>query len=164
MPEQLKNELIEQFRVRVFGESFSRIKICLEKLSEEQVWQAPNKSSNSVGNLILHLIGNGRQWIFSGLMDQKDDRNRAAEFEKNSACPKSELLQMMADFEKDCEILYKASIDLIEIRNVQVFQESGVSILVHVIEHMSYHTGQIALLTKLMVNEDLGFYGGMDLD
>jgi hypothetical protein len=32
------------------------------------------------------------------------------------------------------------------------------------VEHYSYHTGQIALLTKLMKNMDLRFYEGIDLN
>ncbi len=160
---ELKNQILEQFETRVFKESFSRIKICLDKLSEEQVWQAPNETSNSVGNLVLHLIGNGKQWIFSGLLGEPDTRDRASEFEASSACSKAELLDMMVDFERDCQILKESSFNLTETRPVQVFNESGTSILIHVIEHMSYHTGQIALLTKLFINEDLGFYADLKL-
>jgi uncharacterized damage-inducible protein DinB len=41
---------------------------------------------------------------------------------------------------------------------VQVFTEHGISILIHVVEYFSYHTGQIALLTKLLANKSLDFY------
>ena len=46
----------------------------------------------------------------------------------------------------------------------QGFVESGLSILVHVVEHFSYHTGQIAYIVKSRKNIDLGFYRGRDLN
>ena len=49
-------------------------------------------------------------------------------------------------------------------RSVQGFQFSGIGSIIHVVEHFSYHTGQIAVLTKLMVDQDLGFYSGLDLN
>jgi uncharacterized damage-inducible protein DinB len=38
------------------------------------------------------------------------------------------------------------------------------SILVHVVEHFSYHTGQIAYAVKAGKDLDLGFYRGVDLN
>ena len=49
-------------------------------------------------------------------------------------------------------------------RSVQGFNFSGIGILVHVVEHLSYHTGQIAFYTKQLKNEQLGFYGDIDLN
>ena len=45
----------------------SRIADCLGRLSEEQVWQRGSEVENSVANLVLHLCGNVRQWIISGV-------------------------------------------------------------------------------------------------
>ena len=42
----------QNFHKYVIKESISRIKQCLEKVTEEQVWQPPNQNSNSIGNLI----------------------------------------------------------------------------------------------------------------
>jgi uncharacterized damage-inducible protein DinB len=53
---------------------------------------------------------------------------------------------------------------LLKTRTVQGFEKNGIAIILHITEHYSYHTGQIALLTKLMTNEDLGFYKGLDLN
>ena len=53
--------------------------------------------------------------------------------------------------------------DLISVYPVQGFQESGLSILVHVIEHFSYHVGQIAYFVKARKGTDLGFYRGVRL-
>ena len=40
---------------------------CLDQLTDEQVWWRPSESMNSIGNLILHLCGNLRQWIVAGI-------------------------------------------------------------------------------------------------
>ena len=45
----------------------SKLLDCLSSLPEEEIWKRPNSHSNSVGNLILHLCGNARQWIISGI-------------------------------------------------------------------------------------------------
>ena len=54
--------------------------------------------------------------------------------------------------------------DLLKVRSVQGFEHSGTGIIIHVVEHYSYHTGQIAFWTKLLKDKDLGFYAGHDLN
>ena len=49
------------------------------------------------------------------------------------------------------------------VREVQGFQLSGVGVVLHAVEHFSYHTGQIAFWVKQMTQEELGFYEGIDL-
>jgi len=51
-----------------------RIEACVRSLSPEQIWWRANPASNSVGNLALHLEGNVRQWIVSGLGGAPDRR------------------------------------------------------------------------------------------
>ena len=47
---------------------------------------------------------------------------------------------------------------------IQGFDVNGFSAMVHVIEHFSYHTGQITLLTKWLTNKNTEYYGGLNLD
>src|SRR5882724_3718779 len=61
-------------------QSADRIGVCLGKLSEEQIWARGHQNENAVGNLVLHLAGNVRQWIISGLGGQPDTRQRDQEF------------------------------------------------------------------------------------
>lgn len=153
--------LIQEAKRRIFDESYERIYKCLELLTEEQVWERPNESLSSIGNLILHLCGNARQWIISGLGGVEDSRIRSREFQTNSKCSKWKLKRMMEDLKIEIEkVLDKLEEkELSRIRKVQVFEENGLSILVHVIEHFSYHTGQITWFTKMLTNEDLKYYG-----
>ncbi len=143
-----------------------RIEKCLGELSEEEVWQRPNEASNSVGNLILHLCGNIRQYIVSGLGQQPDTRARSVEFSVTEGFSKAELLQKLNETLQLADTVIQAADEnnLLTERTVQGFTMTGLAIVVHVVEHYSYHTGQIAFWTKQLRNQDLGFYAGINLD
>lgn len=149
----------------MFDECAPRIHRCLNMLPEEAIWRRPNPASNSAGNLVLHLCGNIRQWIGNGLGKLPDIRTRDAEFAEQGPIPRAELLrQLDAVMQTVDQVLNEVTLeDLSATRTVQVYEETGLSILVHVVEHFSYHVGQIAYLTKAYTGEDLGFYAGEDL-
>lgn len=158
-------EFREQIRFRM-EESRNRIRICLSELSEEELWKRPNASSNSVGNLILHLIGNITQWVRSSLGKEPDLRERDSEFSALGGSTKSQLLDRF-DATLDAALETIRTTDdatLTEMRSVQGFRHSGIGILVHVAEHLSYHTGQIGFWTKMLKDKDLGYYRGVDLN
>ena len=49
--------------------------------------------------------------------------------------------------------------DLLERRDIQVFEGvSGLAAVLHVVEHFSWHTGQIAWIAKQRTANDLGYY------
>lgn len=143
-----------------------RIEKCLDLLSEEEVWQRPNASSNSVGNLILHLCGNIRQYIISGIGKKPDSREREREFSTPGGFTKQQLLlELTQNVTEAANVINGADeADLLTERKVQGFSLTGISIIVHVVEHFSYHTGQIAFWTKLLRDDDLAFYGDEDLN
>ncbi len=158
--------LIEEVKRRLFEEGIPRIQKCLHELSEEEVWQRPNEQSNSVGNLILHLCGNVRQWIIAGLGHTTDVRQRQTEFDERGPISKAILLEKLAILETDVRatLINISAEDLVKYHKVQAFEETGVSILVHVTEHFSYHVGQITYFVKAIKNMDLGYYADMDLE
>lgn len=158
--------LIRETKRRIFQESIPRIKKCLNILSDEEIWQWANSHTPSIGNLVVHLCGNVRQWIGTGLGKLPDDRIRDREFEETSKVSKDELVQLLNDLQTDIEeVLDKLSKDTwTQPISVQGFNETGLSVLVHVIEHFSYHTGQIAYYTKVLKDTDLNFYEGRDLN
>jgi hypothetical protein len=73
-------------------ESVKKIKHCLNQLSDEQVWWRQTPSQNSIANIILHLCGNVRQWVVSGIGGEPDIRDRPREFSERQIIPKAELL------------------------------------------------------------------------
>ncbi|MEC7263534.1 MAG: DinB family protein [Bacteroidota bacterium] len=163
--QQLREELVWNAGYRM-NESLRMIKICLDKLSEDQIWQKPNESSNSIGNLMLHLCGNITQYGIASIKNEEDNRKRDEEFAVTSGYTKSELIQKLSDtIEEAKRAFFEAPLsELLRKRSVQGFNFSGVGNIIHVTEHLSYHTGQIALWTKLLENTDLGFFDGVDLN
>lgn len=166
MQHEIHQALVEEFNRRVFRESIPRIKKCLNVLTEDEIWQSPGATLSSIGNLVLHLCGNARQWICSGLGKQTDLRKRSLEFESGSRCSKSDLLEKLNILQKDLSIVlnHLPESEWLSVRPVQGFRENGLSILIHVIEHFSYHTGQISAYTKQIKSMDLGYYEGLDLN
>lgn len=164
--QQTRNAIIEEVLLRLYDESLPRILRCLEQLSEKQIWWRPNESSNSIGNLVLHLCGNVSQWIGSGLGGFPDTRTRQAEFDKREGIGSEELTQLLISTMEQIKpvISNLPAEELLHKRAVQTFEESGLSILIHVTEHFSYHTGQIAYITKMLTGNPLGFYEGIILE
>ncbi|MBC7775005.1 MAG: DUF1572 family protein [Phycisphaerae bacterium] len=143
-----------------------RIEKCLAELTEAELWQRPNPGSNSVGNLLLHLCGNITQYVLSSLGSQPDHRVRDAEFAAEGGFSKAELLEKLRQtVSHAAQIIQSTSREeMLRERTVQGFEMSGIAIAVHVCEHYSYHTGQIAFWVKLLKNRDLGFYAGVNLN
>ncbi len=161
----VSQEFISQSLLR-FNESTPRVITCLDKLSEQQIWQRPNPSSNSVANLVLHLCGNITQYIISSLGGEPDVRRRDEEFSPKEGTSRSELKTLMqSTSDKATGIIASCSEEeLLRSRMVQGFEMSGIGIVIHVVEHYSYHTGQISYITKQLLDVDLGYYGELDLN
>src|SRR5882672_8140753 len=83
---------ISEARRLLVEEYLPKIERCVEKLTDEQVWWRPNPESNSIGNLLLHLSGNARQWIVCGLGGEADERRRQSEFDAREGIHRAELL------------------------------------------------------------------------
>jgi uncharacterized damage-inducible protein DinB len=158
-------EFIEQSLYRM-GHNTVKIKSCVNALDEKEVWFCPNTNLNSVGNLILHLCGNIRQYIISSLGGGTDTRERDVEFSTTGGYGKAELAAKLDDTvtESKSFIEIASHENLLRSRIVQGMPHTGIGIIIHVTEHYSYHTGQIIFLTKLLKNIDLGFYSGIDLN
>lgn len=143
-----------------FQERLRRIEACVEKLSEEQIWGRRHEQENAVGNLLLHLSGNVRQWIIGGVGGAPDSRNRDAEFAQRDPLPAKELLARLRQTIEEADgILAKLSPqDLLTKRRIQAYDVTVLHAIYHVVEHFGQHTGQIMWITKRLTGEDLGFY------
>ncbi len=151
---------VENARTLLREEYLPKIERCLEQLSNEQIWWRPNPQSNSIGNLILHLCGNARQWIVCGLGNEADKRQRQTEFDKRGDLPREELLNLLKTTIADVDRIL-AGFDvwqLLEVYPIQGTQSTALAAIFHVTEHFSMHTGQIIMVTKILANLDLVFY------
>jgi uncharacterized damage-inducible protein DinB len=158
-------EFITQSILR-FEENTPKIERCLSEITEEELWHRPNASSNSIGNLLLHLCGNITQYVLSGLGNVEDKRERDKEFTSTAVLTKTELLTKLKSTVDAAVSIFKnlKEDEILRERSVQGYQLSAIGIIIHVVEHYSYHTGQIIFWTKLIKDKDLGFYSSLDLN
>lgn len=150
-----------EFRRRMNGEYVPRIRRCVELLGEERAWARPSPVVNSVANLLLHLTGNTTQWILATFGAVADARDRPAEFAARGGPSAADLVERLASVVDDaCDLVDSLSVDeLLRERTVQQrYRESGLSVVLHVLEHFSGHAGQIYAATKQATGQDLRFY------
>ena len=161
MPEaDVASAFVLQAREFLKNDYLPKIKRCLESLTDEQVWWRANPESNSIGNLLLHLSGNARQWIVSGLGGEVDHRERQSEFDERSVIPRKDLLARLEQTLEDVDRVLGGfdSKRLLDQHLIQGTEVTALEAIFHVTEHFSMHTGQIILITKLLTVKDLRFY------
>ena len=147
-------------------ENLRMILICFDKITEKDLWNKPSKKGVAFGNQIIHIVGNMTQYLMSALGEKKINRDRDKEFKIDKSMSKTYLINMLSQTIKESKkTIDKLSLEnLLKTRKIQVYRLSGIGCLIHAVEHFSYHTGQIAILTKNITNSDLGFYDGIDLN
>lgn len=151
---------ISQAKHHLTRDFLPKLRACVKLLSDEQIWWRANENTNSVGNLLLHLAGNVRQWIIAGMGTAEDTRKRDAEFSARGPIPGNELLEKLESAVTEA-VAVLDSVDrtrLLEKRPIQIYDVTGLQAIFHVVEHFSYHTGQIIYITRLLKNVDLKFY------
>jgi uncharacterized damage-inducible protein DinB len=157
---EIANAFVAQARAFLSSDYLPKIERCLEQLTDEEVWWRANQESNSIGNLLLHLSGNARQWIVCGLGGAPDQRERQEEFDQRALIQRSELLaklkQTIAEVDDALERFDPAQ--MLSARQIQGTEVTALEAIFHVVEHFSMHTGQIVLLTKQLTARDMHFY------
>ena len=141
-----------------------KIERSLELLTDEQIWWRANPQSNSIGNLLLHLSGNVRQWIVCSLGGAPDERDRDSEFAERHLIPRDELLARLKQTlsEADAALAKFDADKLLERHLIQGCDVTALAAIFHVVEHFSMHTGQIIMIAKMFAEVDLGFYDFID--
>lgn len=151
-------------RRKLVREYWPRLRGCVESLTLEQVWWRPHETSNSIGNLILHLNGNVRQWLVAPFDGLEDARDRPAEFAARQPLPSTELLDRLgATLDEASAVLSRLTeSDLRRTFQIQGYTVSGLEAVYQVVEHFGLHYGQVVYITKLVRGEHLGFYRELD--
>jgi len=143
---------LESLRNRITRVFPAQVRKCLEQLDDEQIWWRPNESSNSVGNLVLHLAGSLNLYLNRLIGGIPYTRDREAEFAERRHLPRAELLaafdEMVANAEKTfdgitVERLGDPSPDAP--KNLVVFED-----IISICAHIASHTGQILWITKML--------------
>jgi uncharacterized damage-inducible protein DinB len=144
-------------------ELISRIETCVEKLNPQQVWMRGSENQNAVGNLLLHLNGNVRQWILHGVGGRPDARDRDSEFRAENGAPDELLAALRMTVEQAVAVIRALPAQRLSERILpQNYDVSLLEAIYHVVEHFAGHTFQIILLTKMFTGEDLGFYAHLN--
>lgn len=145
-------------------QNLGKIEAAAAKLTPGQIWGRAHENENSIGNLLLHLSGNVRQWIVSGVGGAPDERDRAAEFAARGPVePREILARLRAAVEEAVSVLDGLEgADLLEQRRIQVFDVTLLHAIYHCVEHFSGHTGQILWIVKNRTGEPLGYYGFLE--
>ena len=142
---------IAQSRRFLSDDYLPKIERCLDALSEEDVWWRANASSNSIGNLLLHLAGSTRAWIVGVAGGSPSPRDRQREFDERERIPRAELIarlrQTLADADEALARLDAGT--LLERRQARDEQVTVLLAIYHAVEHFSMHTGQIIMLAKM---------------
>jgi uncharacterized damage-inducible protein DinB len=159
MPESL-DRLFLDYSTKKLRQLAERIETCLGKLNSDQIWARGSDQENAVGNLVLHLSGNVRQWIVSCVGGAPDVRERDAEFAARGGAPGSELAaKLRGTVDEAVAVIERLTAERLAARIVvQKYDMSVLDAIYHVVEHFSAHTGQIIFATKMLTSEDLGFY------
>jgi Protein of unknown function (DUF1572) len=155
---------LEFSRKKLLEQYWPRLRGCVESLSDQQIWWRPNEASNSVGNLILHLEGNVRQWLVSSFNRLEDRRERPAEFNERARIPRAALLEKLgATMQEASDVLSRLiETDLLTEFEIQGYSVSGLDAIYQVVEHFGLHYGQILYVKKLLCGSDLGFYSELN--
>ena len=146
------------------AENLDRIEACLTDLPPGSLWVRDSENENAIGNLLLHLDGNVRQWILSGVGVVPDTRDRGREFSARTGADAPVLFAQLHDTVDEAVNLIR-SLPHHRLREelcIQGYDTTVLSAIFHVVEHFSGHTYQIILLTKRFTGKDLGFYGYLD--
>lgn len=137
----------------------TNMKICLGKLTDEQIWARGGAHENAVGNIVLHLCGNIRQWVMHGVGGTKDVRVREAEFSVDGGLGGAALAEMFASTVAGARAVISTLPPgrLTERTSPQPGRPevSVLEAIYLVVAHAHEHVGQVILVTKQMIATDL---------
>ena len=133
-----------------------RIGVCLDRLTAEQIWARASDNENAIGNLVLHLAGNLRQYTRHAILGEPDIRTRDDEFNSTAGDALSERLATVV---ADAASIIRAVTDerltariIVQNREMTVLEA-----IFKTTEHFALHTGQIMSATKRATSAPLGF-------
>lgn len=151
---------LKESRSLLTADYLPKIERCVTLLTDDQIWWRANPASNSIGNLLLHLSGNVRQWIVVGLGGAVDARDRDAEFAQRDVIPRDELLARLRETLSEADRTLADFDDerLLDQFSIQGLEVTALGAIIHVVEHFAMHTGQIILLAKMFTEAGLDFY------
>lgn len=144
---------------RCLDRAMMKIHHCLGQLTDEQIWWRPTPEMNSIGNLMLHLAGNLRQWVVAGIGGAEDHRNRPLEFSERGPVERAVLVEKLESSVADAKsaIAGLTEADLLEVHVIQGFEVTGAEILFDCLPHFQGHTQEIISFTRMQLGPNYRF-------
>lgn len=154
------DRLFLDFSIEKLRQFTDRIETCLTALADHQIWARGGENENAVGNLALHLCGNVRQWIVSGVGGRADVRRRDEEFAARGGLSGVELMARLREVVEEASSVIAGLTEerLTQPLTIQGYEVTVFEAVYHVVEHFSMHTGQIIFASKILTGADFGFY------
>ena len=144
--------VLASLRARITKVFPAQIRECLSQLDDEQIWWRPNESSNSIGNLVIHLSGSLNHYLNRGIGGIEYNRDREAEFAERKHIPKGELLMIFDDMVSKADQTFE-KITLGRLGDPSPEPKMSTLVvedLISVATHVANHTGQILWITKML--------------
>ena len=143
------------------SKALDRIKHCVDQLSDEQLWWRSAEAMNSIGNLMLHLAGNVRQYLVAGIGGVKDIRERPKEFTERGPIPKKDLLARLEGVVTEAQTAIKKTpiADFLRPRFIQSSTMNGFQALFNAIPHFRGHTQEIVHMTRSLLGDRYKYAG-----
>ena len=161
MPEDVISAEFLNYSAKQLQALHGKIATCLGKLNEEQIWRRGGPHENSIGNLLLHLEGNIRQWIIHGIANQPDVRRRDDEFTLvPTVDSKTAFAKFTATLKEAREVIatlpHQRLTEIIDPQPTGTWRHTPILVAIYkVVSHIDHHAGQIILLTKQLHGADL---------
>ncbi|MDQ0225802.1 DUF1572 family protein [Metabacillus niabensis] len=146
------NDFIKEHIRAVLAELELRLIKTISSLNDEDLNWRPNNKSNSIANLVIHISGHIHQRIEVGIMQEKDCRNREAEFSRDLFVHKESLINTIhTSFSRFMNVVEALTEE--EMLKTQVLSgnrtQTNVEIMLRCLEHYSEHLGQIIYISKM---------------
>jgi len=144
--------LLTFIRLRITKIFPEQVRRSAAALSDDQLWWRPNETSNSVGNLILHLAGSLNHYLNRNLGGIPYDRNREAEFAERKHIPREELLAVFDGMVSNAETTFDR-ITLASLSEASAEPDryaNRAEDLLAILTHVASHAGQIMWIAKML--------------
>ena len=129
------------------------------QLTDEQVWSRPHPEMNAVGNILLHVSGNLRQWIVCGVGGEPDDRDRPAEFAQRQVIALDVLSEKLRNTVEEAKAAIVACSEsgLLSMRTIQGFETTGLGAIFHSVSHLEGHAQETIYAARLILGDGYRF-------
>lgn len=143
---------ITAIRTRITRVFPAQIRAAVEPLTDDQLWWRPNETSNSIGNLLVHLTGSLNHYLGRNIGGIPFDRDRAAEFAERRHLPKAEVMASFEEMISRAERTFDGLTPerLSEPSPEPAMHELVIEDLLNAAMHLSTHTGQIVWIAKML--------------